>query len=90
MEVRLYLYLYLYGILILPCILCSRGEGGGTLNITIACNGRLYVPNRNVLCLQAAEELQNLRDHHTQEANHLMKQNSQKIYQELINKGKLA
>ncbi|CAH3166800.1 unnamed protein product, partial [Porites evermanni] len=36
---------------------------------------------------EAAEELQNLRDHHTQEANHLMKQNSQKIYQELINKG---
>lgn len=70
--------------------LLEGGGGGGTLNITIVCNGRLYVPNRNVLCLQAAEELQNLRDHHTQEANHLMKQNSQKIYQELINKGKLA
>ena len=66
------------------------GGGGGALNITIVCNGRLYVMNRDVLCLQAAEELQSLRDHHTQEANHLMKQNSQKIYQELINKGKLA
>ena len=66
------------------------GGGWGALNITVVCNGRLYVLNRDVLCLQAAEELQNLRDHHTQEANHLMKQNSQKIYQELINKGKLA
>ena len=37
--------------------------------------------------LQAAKEVENFRDQQTREANQLMKNNAQKMYQELVNKG---
>lgn len=38
---------------------------------------------------QAAEEIDTHRDQQTREANQLIKNNAQKMYQELVNKGTL-